>query len=230
MLRNSRSDDHGIREDRIMTKKKTQGSQPEEQELQANILAEEQDMEDELEENVGAPVRKVTMEEFVGAEKAFSDLLKSEDIEIETAPFRPGKNARFVLTDRQTGALKDCVGEIGKYLNIETMRYSFGNEEANQKLQQLHQAMKNILETGLDGLNPDDRKIVNEFNEVMNTEYRPSGGTLIQHIVRYKNPYELKMSRIHRGLDMLGVMTGIPAAYEGNQTDACCRVSFKSCQ
>ena len=50
---------------------------PDEQELQANILAEEQDMEDELEEDVGAIPRKVTMKEFVEAEKAFNDLIDS---------------------------------------------------------------------------------------------------------------------------------------------------------
>ncbi len=51
-----------------MPKDKAQGGQPDEQELQANILAEEQDMEEELEENVGTPPRKVTMEEFIEAD------------------------------------------------------------------------------------------------------------------------------------------------------------------
>ncbi len=51
-----------------MPKDKTQGGQPDAQELQANILAEEQDMEEELEENVGTPPRKVTMEEFIEAD------------------------------------------------------------------------------------------------------------------------------------------------------------------
>ena len=205
-----------------MPKKKDQGVQPDEQEIPANILAEERDMDDELEENVGAPPRKVTMDEFIAAEAAFSQLLESEDREFETAPFRPGKNTRFVLTPRQTNALTDCVDEIGKYLDIETKRYSFGNEEANQKLQQLHQAMKKVLKTGLDGLSPDERETVNEFNDVMNTNYRPAGDvSLIRHIVDRKNPYGLRMDIIHMGLDMLGVMTGIPAAYEGNRTESC---------
>lgn len=183
-----------------MPKDKAQGGQPDEQELQANILAEEQDMEEELEENVGTPPRKVTMEEFVEADQAFSRLMESEDYEFETAPFRPGKNARFVLTERQTDALTGCVNEIGKYLDIETKRYSFGNEEANQKLQQLQQAMKKVLKDGLDSLTPEERQIVNGFNDVMNTDYRPAAGNnLIQHMTERKNPYDLKMNKVHRG-------------------------------
>ena len=202
-----------------MPKDKTQGGQPDEQELRANSLAEEQDMEEELEENVGTPPRKVTMEEFVEADQAFSRLMESEDYEFETAPFRPGKNARFVLTERQTDALTGCVNEIGKYLDIETKRYSFGNEEANQKLQQLQQTMKKVLKDGLDSLTPEERQIVNGFNDVMNTDYRPAAGNnLIQHMTERKNPYDLKMNKVHWGLDILGVMTGIPAEYVGNRT------------
>ncbi|MBO7374106.1 MAG: hypothetical protein J6U19_07705 [Oscillospiraceae bacterium] len=44
-----------------MPKKTGQGQQPDEQEIQANILADDQDNMDELEENVGVPPRKVTM-------------------------------------------------------------------------------------------------------------------------------------------------------------------------
>ena len=109
-------------------KKNAQGEQPDVLENQPNILAEEQDMEDELEENVGAPPRKVTMEEYVGAEDAFNELMESEDVEFETTPFRPGKT-KFVLTNRQKSWLEDCVEEIGKYLKRER---GFEKEEANQ--------------------------------------------------------------------------------------------------
>ena len=63
---------------------------PEEQDV--NILAEDLDMADELEENVGVPPRKVTMEEYEGAEDAFSRLVELEEEEFETMPFRPGKS------------------------------------------------------------------------------------------------------------------------------------------
>ena len=200
--------------------KKAQGGQPDEQEIQANILAEEQDMADELEENVGVPPRKVTMEDVVGAEEAFNDLIGSEEIEIEKTPFRPGKNTKFVLTDRQKGALKASVDEIGKYLDIEINRYKFGDDEANQKLDQLHKAMKKILESGLDSLTPEERNTVDGFSDVMNSEYSHDGGkNLIQHMDNYKGPYRLNMSNIHWGLDMLGVMTGNPAKYKGNRAE-----------
>ena len=195
-------------------KKNAQGGQPDVLENQPNILAEEQDMEDELEENVGTTPRKVTMEEYTGAEEAFNDLVKSEEVEYETTPFRPGKT-KFVLTERQEYALEICVDEIGKYLEKER---SFAKEEANQKLLQLQQAMKKTMEKGLDSLNPEERKTISEYNEIMGSTYRPTE-SLIDHIRDCKNPYELTMSNIHAGLDMLGVMTGIPAAYKGSKPE-----------
>ncbi|MBR6898357.1 MAG: hypothetical protein IKN24_09335 [Lachnospiraceae bacterium] len=62
-----------------MPKKKYQAGENEEQEVQNNILLDDgdRDIEDELEENVGVPPRKVTMEEFVGADEAFDKLVSS---------------------------------------------------------------------------------------------------------------------------------------------------------
>ena len=97
-------------------KNNARGGRQEELENQPNILAEEQDMEDELEENVGAVPRKVTMEEYAGAEKAFNDLVASEEEEFETLPFRPGKNAKYVLTDYQKDILQSGIDQIGNYL------------------------------------------------------------------------------------------------------------------
>ena len=83
-----------------MSKRVGPGPEPDELKIPANILAEDQDEMDELEENVGVPPRKVTMEEFIGAEKAFDDLVNTEEQEIEMTPFRPG-NTKYVLIDRK---------------------------------------------------------------------------------------------------------------------------------
>ena len=131
-----------------MPKKNNQNAQPNEPEIRADILAEEHDMEDELEENVGVPPRKVTMDEFVKADEEFNKLLASEEKEFERMPFRPGKNTKFVLTERQKDALKEGADEIEKYLKHDT-RHSI---EDNQRLQDLQNAMYRILEVGPDGL------------------------------------------------------------------------------
>ena len=94
---------------------------PEKQDV--NILAEDLDMADELEENVGVPPRKVTMEEYEGAEDAFSRLVESEEEEFETMPFRPGKNAKFVLNKGQKENIQFCIDEFQKYIDIEVGRY-----------------------------------------------------------------------------------------------------------
>lgn len=201
-----------------MPKKNNQNAQPNEPEIRADILAEEHDMEDELEENVGVPPRKVTMDEFVKADEEFNKLLASEEKEFERMPFRPGKNTKFVLTERQKDALKEGADEIEKYLKHDT-RHSI---EDNQRLQDLQNAMYRILEVGPDGLDPDEKKTVSEFNEIMDGKYNLETGdnkTLIRHMDNYKGPYDLKMRKIHRGLDMLGVLTGKPATYERNQTE-----------
>ena len=189
---------------------------PDEQEIQANILAEEQDMEDELEEDVGAIPRKVTMKEFVEAEKAFNDLIDSEEIEFETMPFQPG-NTKFVLTKRQRNALTGGVEELDKYFKREDS-LSMAKED-NKQLKALHEAMKTILADGLDGLSEEQRNTAAKFNEIMNGAYNHDTKeikTLIKHIWNFAGPYELDLSDLHTGLDMLGVMIGVPATYQGN--------------
>ena len=213
-----------------MPKKKYQAGENEEQEVQNNILLDDgdRDIEDELEENVGVPPRKVTMEEFVGADEAFDKLVSSEEYEIEKTPFRPGKDTRFVLTDRQKAALEGCIEEFDKYYNYEIVRHHGEKETANQKFLKLYGAMKKIVEpgVGLDGLNPEERKAIEEFNDTMNTEYSGDRDTendrnrnLIEHMYNYHGTMDLKMSKINRGLDMLGVMTGKTADYMGNMAD-----------
>ena len=200
-----------------MPRKETQGQQPDEQELQANILADDQDNMDELEENVGVPPRKVTMEEFVGAEKAFDELISTEEREIEKTPFLPGEDTRFVLTERQKEYLEDCIAQFDKYLDYETKRHSYGNREVHIKLKALNEAMKKILDVGLDGLTPEERETVNDYNHIMNDIEAVGDRNLSYHMYNYSGPIGLTLSDIHAGLDMLGVMTGIPATYEGNK-------------
>ena len=132
------------------------------------VLAEQQDNEDELEEDVGVPPRKVTMEEFIEADTAFDDLIESEEELTERTPFRPGDSAKYILTDTQRTYLNACIDEFDKYLYRETERYSFGNEEANKKLKDLNNAMKKIIESGLDSLTPEERATVDGYNSVMN--------------------------------------------------------------
>ena len=191
---------------------------PEEQEIQANILAEEQDMEDELEEDVGAPPRKVTMKEVVEAEKAFNDLIKSEEREFETTPFQTG-NTKFVLTERQRSALAGGVKALDKYFKGES---SIADKD-NEQLRLLHGAMKTILTDGLDGLSEEQRNTVAKFNEIMDGEYHYDTSkeikTLMRHIWNYEGTYLMSLQDLNTGLDMLGVMIGVPAEYEGNKRE-----------
>ena len=194
-----------------MPKKPNEGSQNDVQDPQENIFAEEQDMEDEIDENVGVPPRKVTEEDVIGAEKAFEDLIESEEIELERTPFRPGKDTKFVMTDRQRYYLEDGIAQINKYLNKE--KGLARTNEANQKLVKLRDAMNELVEVGLDGLSENDRKTIEGFNDVMNTQYF-GDTTLSQNIYDRKNPYDLEIGELLGGIDMLSVMTGIPATYK----------------
>ena len=166
-------------------KNNARGGRQEELENQPNILAEEQDMEDELEENVGAVPRKVTMEEYAGAEKAFNDLVASEEEEFETMPFRPGKNAKYVLTDYQKGVLQAGIDQIGNYLREEDRAKEVTGED-NKRLRDLHEAMKKIVKDGLDSLSPEERKTVDEFSAIMDGAYHhdsaPGVDTIIKHM------------------------------------------------
>ena len=202
-----------------MSKRVGPGPQPDEHVIPADILAEDQDEMDELEENVGVPPRKVTMDEFIGAEKAFDDLVYTEEREIEITPFRPG-NTKYVLTDRQKVYLQDCIDQFDKYLKYETERFSHGNEEANKKLKDLNNAMKKIMDVGLDGLTPEERQTVGEYNHIMNDIPIEGDHNLSYHMYNCAGPIGIKPKDIHDGLDMLGVMTGVPATYERNTAEA----------
>lgn len=195
-------------------KNNARGGRQEELENQPNILAEEQDMEDELEENVGAVQRKVTMEEYAGAEKAFNDLVASEE-EFETLPFRPGKNAKYVLTDYQKGVLQSGIDQIGNYLREEDKAKEFTGED-NKRLRDLHEGMKKIVKDGLDSLSPEERKTVDEFSAIMDGGYHhdsaPGVDTIIKHM-RETAGTNVSLRKLHSGLDMLGVVTGNPATY-----------------
>ena len=201
-------------------KNNARGGRQEELENQPNILAEEQDMEDELEENVGAVPRKVTMEEYAGAEKAFNDLVASEEEEFETLPFRPGKNAKYVLTDYQKGVLQAGIDQIGNYLREEDKAKEFTGAD-NKRLRDLHEAMKKIVKDGLDSLSPEERKTVDEFSAIMDGAYHhdsaPGVDTIIKHM-RETAGINVSLTKLHSGLDMLGVVTGNPATYQGNKT------------
>lgn len=183
------------------------------------LAAENRDLEDELEEDVGAAPQKVTMKEYREAELAFEALVSQEKVQIEKTPFRPGKNTVFVLTDNQKNALQDCVDSLDSYFRRET-RSAYNQrwyEPANEDLEKLHNAMKKILVKGLNGLSAEERDAVNAFNQTMNAESRDNGRTLFGHLQNVSGPRDYKIADIRAGLDMLGTMIGVPASYEGSK-------------
>ena len=181
-----------------------------------------QDYHDELEENVGVPPRKVTEQDVEQAEAAFDQLMASEEEVFETSPFRPGKDTQFVLTDYQQSCLQDGISELEKYFKYED-RHQDLTAEDNKRLRVLLGAMKKIKDKGLDALNPEEKEAVSEYNDIMDAEYTKETDnykTMIRHIDNCNGPYRIKMSNLHRGLDMLGVLTGKPARYEYNTAES----------
>ena len=61
-----------------MPRKEGEGLQPEEQ----DVNLEAQELEDELEEDVGVPYANVTMPQYIQAERNFEDLVNSEEVRI----------------------------------------------------------------------------------------------------------------------------------------------------
>ena len=54
------------------------------------------------------------MAQYAEAESAFNQLMDSEELEFEPMPFRPGKHAKFVLTDYQKETLQRGIDQIDK--------------------------------------------------------------------------------------------------------------------
>ena len=139
---------------------------------------------------------------------------------LDIMPFRPGKGARFVLTPGPKEDIEFCVREFQKYIDVEIGRYNYNDDPANQKLVEIQGAMKILLEVGLDGLTPDERKAIDGFDETMRTPYRRDGEKkLIEHMQNWNGTYDINMRYIHEGMDALGVMIGKPATYEGNRAE-----------
>ena len=109
-----------------------------------------------------------------------------------------------MLNKGQKEDIQFCIDEFQKYIDIEVGRYKLGDDPANAKLIELQSAMKRLLEVGLDGLNPDERKAIDGFDETMSTVYHKDGDkSLIGHMQNFNGTYDLKMRYIHEGMDTL---------------------------
>ena len=209
-----------------MPKKNIQGGQNNALDNQPYLLEEIQDFEAEVEENVGVAPRKVSEEDVVNAEKAFNQMVEGEEIEFETIPFRPGRDDKFLLTKFQKDMLNGGIKQLDTYFKKEDRAgRSSDILEDNKRLRDLLMAMKKIVADGLDSLNPEERKTVDEDNDSMDATYRADTyengkkRSLSEHIDNFAGPHEINPSRIHGAMDMLGVLTGKPATYTGNEAN-----------